>query len=235
MAFLSRVISVVLISEIQAYTDIIDTTIPNQFYNKDIKCSGNGDCKIICDEETSCAATTITCPQHFICDVTCSGIGSCDTTEILCPYGESCTINCNNERSCQSATIRAEYASQLTLNDCSDDLSCNGMSIYFPPNTNGYPRATINGGDNLKAINGRSLHFYAIFGWHDLKIINYDGNFAENVNAFMHCLPSYTSACSLSSTSWTCAQSEDVCNAPPTQQPTASPTISYVKQFAFFN
>eukprot|EP01083_Nonionella_stella_P071523 192134_1 len=222
---MSSVMFVFLIIQSNAYTDIIDTTKPNEYAHQALTCSGNGDCKITCDEENSCFDTTITCPPHFLCDITCSGPHSCEMAHISCPYGGTCTVNCNNEYSCQSATIYAQYSSQFKLNDCSTgDLSCNGMSIYFPPNDNG-PRSTIRGGTHLTSTPDQSLHFYAIFGWHDIEFTN-DRLFEGHSNAYMHCLTDYSETCSLAVDSWSCAQHNHTCNAPPTRAPTFSPTAS---------
>eukprot|EP01083_Nonionella_stella_P024724 68166_1 len=150
MSFVTLVlISSQFVSPNNGYKDIININLPDQYNSTEMKCSGHGDCRVICDENRSCYGKQIICPEHFLCDVTCSGVESCETAEIICPYGESCTINCNNDRSCQSTIIQAQYSSQFTLNDCSTgELTCNGMSIYFPPN-NGNRKSLINGGNNL--------------------------------------------------------------------------------------
>eukprot|EP00484_Ammonia_sp_Unknown_P015939 CAMPEP_0197080566 /NCGR_PEP_ID=MMETSP1384-20130603/214194_1 /TAXON_ID=29189 /ORGANISM="Ammonia sp." /LENGTH=1090 /DNA_ID=CAMNT_0042519453 /DNA_START=423 /DNA_END=3695 /DNA_ORIENTATION=- len=131
-------------------------------------------------------------------------------------------------------TIDAQYSSQFSLHDCSTgDLSCNGMSLYVPPN-NGRPRAVISGGKTLTSSHGEILQLYAIFSWHDLEIqalaaSNDDATSTfspDHANGIMHCLPDYTAACNLAADSWTCSQSDDICDNPPTQQPTAAPTSS---------
>ena len=227
--FTSILVSQLLITTIHAYADEIIANQPNQYKNNTITCNGNGDCKIECSESQSCYQSTITCPRHFQCDITCNGPNSCQSSQVTCPYGDACSITCSNDNSCRQMTINAEYSSQFNLNDCTNgDLTCNGMTIYFPPHIGNNPRALINGGDHLTSLKGEKTHFYAIFGWYDINIINYNGNFLDNTNGKMHCLPHYQSSCNFHTSSWSCSDETDTCNNPPTQQPTTAPTSAYV-------
>lgn len=221
------------IVSISAYTDIIDTSDRNQFNSAEITCSGNGACKIICDELNSCYASTITCPAHFVCDIECLGNNACQNAMIECPYGEACNLNCGGTagdggtNACRGATVHSEYASHFILDGCIDQLSCNGMNLYLPPN-DGEPKAIVNGGGTLASVNSEPLNLYAIFGWLDVSIRNYQGTFADHSNTQMHCLPDYSASCTIASDSWTCTNTEDICNIPPTSPPTTSPTAAYV-------
>ena len=226
---LSVLIGSQLISSVHSYADIILSNRPNQYKNSTITCNNNGDCKIICSESHSCYKSLIICPRLFQCDIECNGPNSCQLADISCPYGDTCSLTCSESNSCRQTSVNAQFSTKFNLNNCNDgDLTCNGMTIYFPPHYSTTPRATINGGNHLTSLYNEPLNFYAIFGWLDISIINNNGDLQDNSLGFMHCLPHYQKSCTFLSHGWQCLNTNSICNDPPTQQPTAAPTASYV-------
>eukprot|EP01084_Bolivina_argentea_P087382 157825_1 len=172
----------------------------NEYRDSIISCDDGSDCKIICDEPNACKNTKINCPIGHACDITCSATKSCAETLII-----------------------ATHSSSLIIHDCATgEFTCKGISIYLPPNNNGIPRAIIDGADNglsqggginntFDGENTIPIHFYAIYGWNDINIVNYSGTF-EYQGGIMHCTINYNSNCPFNNNSWECENTNHICS-----------------------
>eukprot|EP01084_Bolivina_argentea_P295508 508778_1 len=70
------------------------------------------------------------------------------------------------------------------------------------------------------------LQFYAQYGWNDMDFSPGSGHTFDDLAGTMHCTIYYNTTCDFSSNEWACANTDDICNNPPTYTPTISPTIS---------
>ena len=196
----------------QSYAvDRYNTDSAGQYEDGTITCNGIEDCEIICDRDSGCKNTLIQCPTDY-----------------------KCTIDCSATKACALATINATYSSSLIINDCATGFfTCKGITLYLPPNVNGQAQATVDGadnglsqGDSGSIFDGEPdapLQFYAIYGWHDIDIVGYIGDYSFHAGT-MYCEVGYTSSCSFATNGWTCANTDDICNDPPTPSPTLNPT-----------
>ena len=182
-------------------------TFNGNYENGAITCNGVEDCEIICDGTEDCRNTFIQCPTDYSCDITCSAT-----------------------KSCALATINATYSSSLAINNCADgSYTCKGITVYAPPNVGGQKRFTLEGDNGLGSggpnefLDGEAaapLQFYAIYGWDDIDLTGYSGSFQYGFAGTMYCTVGYQSSCSFASAAWTCANTGDLCNDPPTPSPT---------------
>eukprot|EP01084_Bolivina_argentea_P295510 508780_1 len=69
------------------------------------------------------------------------------------------------------------------------------------------------------------LQFYAQYGWNDMDFSPGSGHTFADQMGTMHCTTYYNTTCNFSSTEWACANTDDICNNPPTYTLTISPTI----------
>ena len=181
---------------------------------------------------TSQQYSTINCTANEPCNILCSVGSACQGTTIYCAADQTCDITCSGQDACEDAIIYAQHSSFFRLLDCATgSWTCIGITIYFPPNDYGTPRAKLIGADRgLSAgFNKNSpLQFYAIYGWNDLNVTTDEDSFSfANHAGTMYCTPGYTSSCSFSPSAWSCNNSDDVCNNPPTPAPSINPTIEF--------
>jgi len=155
---------------------------------------------------------TIACEEARSCIIYCEQERSCMNAHILCPDDQACIISCGiASYACHGAVIDARLSSLLELNDChsGDDSTCSAMAIYFPPNRNGEKVSFLNTGDNMR----QWLHFYAIYGWIDIDTSGFVGERGSFIGE-MHCSFWYQQHCPFDSEHLSCADADDVCNAP---------------------
>ena len=193
-----------------AHSDTIATTTQQEFENKTIVCTSTKPCDISCQHKNGCYSTTI----H-------------------CPINHPCNIRCSHDSACANAIIYAHHSSTFELSDCATgDWTCTGLTIYFPPNHNGQPRAKIHGsltglsaGLNLAT----PLQFYATNGWKDVNITTTTSSASASHSyeyhfGTMHCTNTFSTCCPFKSDGWECANTNDICNNPPTMLPSGTYT-----------
>ena len=184
-------------------------------------CNDNTDCTINCNDNHSCHNINIICPTNGNCDITCNSGSSgfsqevCKGMTIKCPINGDCNIECNGDNSCKQLHIDARYASLLYIKCGTNEAKqtnniCTSMVVYFPPNINGVPQATISAGDNTFLY---GTQFYAKYGWNDINIIN-DGENNIKHSGSMYCQDDYLSFCGFKTDKWACTNDEDICNNP---------------------
>jgi len=165
------------------------------------------------------------------CFIYCQEEDSCLNANIFCPLNLECSISCGkSSNACNGLLIDARYSSSFSLNDCSsgDRSTCNGVTIYFPPNNFGTKRGFINTGNNLK----NSLIFYAIYGWLDIDTSGFIGDYNDNLNGIMYCTFWYNINCQFNDKNFSCKNTNDLCNNPlpinpPSKETTQDITIPF--------
>eukprot|EP01084_Bolivina_argentea_P149573 261276_1 len=175
---------------------------------------------------------TLYCPDNEPCNILCQHESSCHQTHLYCAADNPCTILCQQDTSCANAIIHAEHASSFQLLDCATgSFTCRGITIYFPPNDNGIPRASIIGADTGLSAGSTledPLQFYAIHGWKDINM-NTTSTFTYQHHAgTMHCTSNLHITCDFDADAWQCAGEDDICNDPPIV-PTISPTLAIMQ------
>lgn len=192
-------------------------TSANQYYRDHLECEANSDCRIDCSHyKNVCRESTIRCPDHGNCDIHChSGSQNdvCRDITIECPHDGECSLSCHGESACADAHIDARHASHLSLFCGTGPLqqTCAGLTVYFPPNSNGSANAVVSAGDSLNGHN-EDLQFYAVNGWNDVEIVDYTGSFGKDHRGQMHCWKDYSQFCDFHPSNWSCAHSTDYCN-----------------------
>ena len=192
---------------------IINTNSNGQYQNSAINCNNNEECTIICDTFEGCDSATINCPKDYPCTIECVGDTSCKEATFICPIGQPCDITCDLDNACQNALFNATYSSSFNLRECrTGTYVCTGVTIYFPPSNNGIPRANITGDNSLSAgtFPVVPLQFYAINGWSDVNVVNYEGDFTYP-QGDMYCLSDYSSQCDFATNAWACDSAADLC------------------------
>eukprot|EP01084_Bolivina_argentea_P276155 471148_1 len=197
-------------------------------------CPQNSDCVIECTDKHSCEHTKIFCPISAKCNIKCDDNGintndgsTCKNVQIYGPQHFPLTIDYVYNDACYNATIHASNASLFTINDCGYGHNvCEGMTLYVPSNT------IINGADSSFAGGpGAPMNIYAINGLLDLNIINYSGDYKQNVYTTIHCLTDYSASCTLQglgANQFACDPNGDItCNAPVHVNPTTNPTTTF--------
>eukprot|EP01084_Bolivina_argentea_P206419 352450_1 len=215
MSFFALIYYILISTSIITNTngDTISTNADHQYENETIYCTPNEPCNILCRHDNGCKST-----------------------EIYCPRDNSCDITCDANTACANTIIHAQYSSSFKLIDCATgSFTCKGITIYFPPNNKGIPRAKIIGPDRgLSAGEELSnpLQFYAINGWNDINITTGNEFSFQYHSGVMYCTSNLQTSCDFDTNAWKCANTNDICNNPPTISPTTSPTYTPIKQMS---
>jgi len=167
---------------------------------------------VLCsDNHRSCMAAQFHCSVHSQCSIACNGFESCSYADVIGTSLDSMQVYCNDDRSCFHSQIHAVTASQLRIQGCMEHESCQYLSIFCPPHTDGVKHCSLLGSDNdiheaddEEDVYLQELLIYALNGWNDIDIGDNNGTIVMSSGGRMHCGERYAETCVIGSDSWSC-------------------------------
>jgi len=157
---------------------------------------------IVCDNDTPCKQD-IVCDVGRDCKVYCNEYSSCKKLNI---FGSMYTeINCIGFESCEGTTFYGNLSSELQINCEGTNSSCTNVQVYCPFTANidiAQKKCRIsNNGKGGKDIH-RNLDFYSLHGFYDLDLSNYSAELVmdwrdNKITNQMHCGPNFENSCYL--------------------------------------
>eukprot|EP01083_Nonionella_stella_P007129 20590_1 len=198
---------------------IIDATSSNGHFNllcdestdqcKGIKIYGStldtntGTFTVTCNGNLrACVHSEIHCHRAGNCKISCNGDTSCRWSQITGPsMNGRLNVDCDGKRACFDAILDGRLSSSLDIGGCSAFESCSDVTLYCPPNTNGYKRC-------FMPDHSGSTTIYAIHGFDDIDIDDSSRGTSHH-DAKMFCGDHYDTSCDIATHTWTCAQEYD--------------------------